>query len=108
MEMDNVQVASPELAHANLGEGPIPASTSMDMWGIGLVVYFLMSAKTFWHAQSAVKVFGALATASYTLDRDEIKHVNDYTRHILNQLLATNPSERMTLVEFEVVFTRHC
>ena len=95
VEMDKAEYASPEMARAHKqGQGGVEADASLDMWGMGLILFYLVTGVRF------LSSLDVLVSGEYTVGD---KTMEEYTRYLMQRLLNHDADERMSLFEFDVM-----
>jgi serine/threonine protein kinase len=62
---------APELASAHLANQTLLTTPSLDLWGIGRILYFMLTSFPLWpQGTTEVEVLTLLATGKYTLRQD--------------------------------------
>lgn len=90
---------APELAKAKLNNEKVPASYSLDVWGLGRVLYYLATMFPFWPDTYGEKeILECLAAGKYNIPSDSI---DARTHPELLELLEVEPSKRKTLSSFK-------
>jgi WD40 repeat protein len=94
-----VACTPPEVAKALSKNETIPAAASMDVWGVGHVVYFLATSTPFWPVSySEQDIFNQLAQGAFSLPYGVDKAI----LRLIKPLLTVDPSDRSALDEFKV------
>lgn len=91
--------ASPELLN-----GAETYDQSIDMWGLGLVIYILLSGK---HPFECDDMYGAITTARLPFAEPVWKVVHDSCLDLVRGVLKAKPVDRLTAEEVPLPITAH-
>jgi hypothetical protein len=92
---------SPELARARKAGKQLSATPSLDMWGVGRILYFLATSEAFWAtATTDEQVMDCLVSGTYKR-LPNMDLVNERLRDGLHNLLESEPSERWKIDQFK-------
>jgi serine/threonine protein kinase len=99
-EANAIQFIPPEIAHAHKNDTELAATPSLDMWGVGRILYFLSTPNPFWptyfEGSEIVDrlISGKYASAFECLDKRVFR--------VVTKLLKYDPAHRMRLFELKV------
>jgi serine/threonine protein kinase len=86
---------SPEFARARMADKELAAVPSVDVWGLGRILYFMATPFPFWPADKTDEaIITQLAAGQFTLRRDLF---DKPTLRVMDNLLKDKPEERWRL-----------
>lgn len=72
---------------------------SVDMWGIGIITYILLSGYPPFYADTDLAIFDRIMNVDYDFDDECWDEVSDLAKDFIGKLLVREPEERMTAEE---------
>lgn len=68
-----------------------------DIWSLGVLMYFLLSGKQPFHANSVPEVFSNILEANYDFECSAWNNVSERSKNLIKKMLVADPTRRVTV-----------